>query len=251
MNKDIRLSIGFMDHPKTLKLERRLGFQGVKCLIRLWDFAAQNKPRGIFSGMDSEDLELAARWDGDEGVFVNTLIDLCWLHDSEEGLYLHDWEEHQGYVVHAEERSAKARAAANARYAKRNANSMPQASDELAGSTAPSPVPDPLPSPVPDPKPSITDERFDNFWEAYPRKVGKDAARKAWKKIREPSVTLELILSALEWQRECREWKKDNGQYIPNPSTYLNQGRWLDEKSRDIVNQEGVSEFLRGITYDT
>lgn len=76
------------------------------------------------------------------------------------------------------------------------------------------------------------DSDFDLFWIAYPKKVGKEAARKAWKKER-PNLT--IVLQALDWQRESKQWTKDNGQYIPNPATYLNQGRWQDEPEREVL----------------
>lgn len=71
---------------------------------------------------------------------------------------------------------------------------------------------------------------FQVFWAIYPRKEGKGTAIKAWNKISSPVETLQLILDAIKWQIESNQWKKDNGQYIPMPSTYLNQQRWLDEK---------------------
>ena len=70
------------------------------------------------------------------------------------------------------------------------------------------------------------EDAFDLFWEAYPRKVGKADARKAFKKAKAP---LETILSAIERQKQSEQWQKNGGQYIPNPSTWLNQGRWDDE----------------------
>jgi hypothetical protein len=72
---------------------------------------------------------------------------------------------------------------------------------------------------------------FEIFWKSYPKKVGKGDAFKAWKKLSSPVETLQLILIALEWQKQTDQWRKDNGQYIPNPSKYLNQQRWLDEKT--------------------
>lgn len=48
--QDIRLSVHFPDHPKTVKLERRLGFQGVRSLLSLWAWAAQNRPDGDLGG---------------------------------------------------------------------------------------------------------------------------------------------------------------------------------------------------------
>ncbi len=76
---------------------------------------------------------------------------------------------------------------------------------------------------------------FLEFWSSYPRKEGKGAAYKSWMKISSPGETLQLILIALEWQKQTEQWKKDNGQYIPMPATYLNQQRWLDEKHKIIL----------------
>jgi phage replication O-like protein O len=73
------------------------------------------------------------------------------------------------------------------------------------------------------------DKFFTEFWAAYPRKTGKGAARKAWKKIKSPKATLEKILTALDWQKKSEQWTKNGGQYIPHPGTYLNQERWEDE----------------------
>jgi uncharacterized protein YdaU (DUF1376 family) len=73
---------------------------------------------------------------------------------------------------------------------------------------------------------------FSAFWAAYPRKVGKEAARKAWLRLPRPADTLRTVLAALQWQRESDQWTRDNGQFVPNPATYLRQQRWLDEPPR-------------------
>lgn len=109
MNTDIRLNIEFWDHPKTVKLERRLGIQGVKCLQMLWFWVAKNVPDGDLSHMDAEDIEIAARWDGDQGVFFETLTSLRWIDLDGEKKCLHDWEEHNPWAAEAESRSRKAR----------------------------------------------------------------------------------------------------------------------------------------------
>lgn len=67
---------------------------------------------------------------------------------------------------------------------------------------------------------------FDLFWNAYPKKVGKEAARKAFAKVK---VDTSVLIRAIEQQKNSAQWQKDNGQYIPNPATWLNQGRWEDE----------------------
>ena len=71
--------------------------------------------------------------------------------------------------------------------------------------------------------------RFEAFWASYPRKVGKDAARKAYAS-RAPTGDLHRrMLDAVALQRQSEQWRKQNGQFIPNPATWLQQGRWEDE----------------------
>jgi uncharacterized protein YdaU (DUF1376 family) len=72
-------------------------------------------------------------------------------------------------------------------------------------------------------------DEFEQFWQAYPKKVGKDKAEASFKKIRSCSTVLPEMLKALEWQKASDQWTRDNGQFIPLPTTYLNQGRWKDE----------------------
>ena len=72
-------------------------------------------------------------------------------------------------------------------------------------------------------------QEFSEFWKAYPRKVGKDKAWEAWQK---KSPTLFNCLATLKWQVKCQQWTKDEGQFIPHPTTWLNQGRWNDEQPK-------------------
>lgn len=74
---------------------------------------------------------------------------------------------------------------------------------------------------------NVLDDGFEEFWQAYPKKVGKEAARKSWSKSK---LNVDQVLKSLEWQKESDQWQKSDGQFIPNPATYLNQGRWLDEQ---------------------
>jgi hypothetical protein len=78
-------------------------------------------------------------------------------------------------------------------------------------------------------KQNLQNQRFDEFWKAYPKKVGKEAARKVWMKVKPDKALFIKMLEAVETAKKSKQWQKDNGQYIPNPSTWLNQGRWDDE----------------------
>ena len=116
MNTDFRLSVGYFEHPKVLKLERRLGEGAVLAHIRLLRFATMNKPDGILSSMDSEDVAIAAGYKGDPDPFIAALLTLR-LVDQEDGEYiLHDWADWNPWAAGSKDRTAKARAAASARW---------------------------------------------------------------------------------------------------------------------------------------
>lgn len=85
-------------------------------------------------------------------------------------------------------------------------------------------------------------ERFEKFWSAYPKKKAKGDAEKAFTKLKPDDELLETILKALEWQRTSKDWTKDNGQYIPNPATYLNGRRWEDEQGAEVTSPEVYSK---------
>lgn len=109
MNTDIRLSTEFWDHPKTVKLERRLGLQGPKSLQVLWLWSAKNHPDGRLEGEDVEGIEIAAKWPGEEGKFVETLLALRWLDKDGDAFCLHDWREHNEWASEVETRGDAAR----------------------------------------------------------------------------------------------------------------------------------------------
>lgn len=79
------------------------------------------------------------------------------------------------------------------------------------------------------PTPSKGDTRFDEFWNAYPKKIGKKNAQQRWQKLRINDETYHKIMEAVKAQSESDQWKKDGGQYIPYPATWLSQERWEDQ----------------------
>lgn len=70
------------------------------------------------------------------------------------------------------------------------------------------------------------DAAFESFWAAYPRKINKAAARKAFDKA---EVDLGTLLRAVEDQKRSAQWLRDGGQFIPYPAKWLTQQRWTDE----------------------
>lgn len=71
-------------------------------------------------------------------------------------------------------------------------------------------------------------EDFERFWLAYPRKTGKGAAWQAWLKVDPNAELVEKIITVTGLYAQTPQWKKDGGQFIPHPTTFLNQRRFDD-----------------------
>ena len=72
-------------------------------------------------------------------------------------------------------------------------------------------------------------EGFGDFWTLYPRKEAKQAALKAWRKVK--PADLPAILAGLKVAMQTEQWQKDGGQFVPLPASWLNGRRWEDEVS--------------------
>lgn len=109
MNTDIRLSTGFFAHPKIKKLTRKLGPDAVLALLRLWLWTVQNRPDGVLSGMDKDDIEITADWCGEEGALASALVDLRLIDAVGDVFEVHNWEERNPWQAEAENRADKGR----------------------------------------------------------------------------------------------------------------------------------------------
>lgn len=67
-------------------------------------------------------------------------------------------------------------------------------------------------------------ESFDDFWKAYPKKIAKGNAEKAWKKIKPDENLVAEIITAIAKQKPL--WT--DPKFIPHPASWLNAKQWLD-----------------------
>jgi|GEM_PF-4976722 len=74
------------------------------------------------------------------------------------------------------------------------------------------------------------EQDFNIFWDKYPKKVGKGKALESWgiHVVRE-RVALATVMAGLEKWLGSELWAKKNGEYITNPTTWINQHRWQDD----------------------
>lgn len=78
-------------------------------------------------------------------------------------------------------------------------------------------------------------EDFEKFWQAYPKRVSKGQAWKTWEKLRKAKElpAIEDLCRAVRWRKIADDWEKDDGRYIPHPSTWLNAHGWEDEACQE------------------
>jgi len=77
------------------------------------------------------------------------------------------------------------------------------------------------------PTPPAAASEFDQFWAAYPRRIGKKAAHKAFQNAQD-RPRIDDLLAAIHRAKASPQWAKDGGQFIPHPATWLNRGQWAD-----------------------
>lgn len=159
MDKDIRLSVSFWDHHKTIRLKKCLGYEGIEALQRLWLYAREHRPDGHLINMDNDDIAIAAHWAGETDNLIKIFADpkYPWLDKNGDHYYLHNWHKRNAYASFSEKRSEQARKAAEIRWNKRyknqdnnaksNAHECSKQCSENANSNAPSPTPYPVPTP--------------------------------------------------------------------------------------------------------
>lgn len=97
-----------------------------------------------------------------------------------------------------------------------------------------------------------TDVMFKIFWEEYPKKKSKGEALKSFKKIKPNEELFQIIISQLKLFKKTKEWKKDKGQFIPHPATWLNQKRWedeIDESEFEKTNEQKIEKAKELMRY--
>ena len=237
-------------HPKTKKLARLLGVSlpaAVGHLHYLWWWALDFAQDGTLGKYDAADIADARQWDGDADHLIDALLSAGYIDDTGSGLVIHDWAEYAGKLLErrAKDRARK-RAAAEAADTPQEFRGNSDGNDEetegsrsascvtVPNRTVPNQTIPTIPNSTEqnqqsDAPQTLQETRFAEFWASYPKKIGKASCLKVWKKLKPTTELHERIMIALESQKRSDQWQREGGRFIPNPLTWLNQGRWDDE----------------------
>lgn len=94
----------------------------------------------------------------------------------------------------------------------------------------------------------IYTQNFEKFWKAYPKKRDKGNAEKWFMKHKPSDELTNLMIEKIERFKDTKEWKKQDGQFIPYPTTWLNAKMWEDEFETDTEKEERIDkEIMEGI----
>jgi len=74
---------------------------------------------------------------------------------------------------------------------------------------------------------------FESFWQSYPRRIGKGAARTAFTRAIKLAPVDEIIAAAKEYTAHCDTTGVEK-QFIPHASTWLNGERWDDDLELEV-----------------
>lgn len=89
------------------------------------------------------------------------------------------------------------------------------------------------------------DRLFDLFWSAYPKRRSKGQAKKTWEKLNPDEQLVAKMVATIERAKKSVEWQKENGQFIPYPSSWLNAQGWEDEYT--VTTEKGVGDKYANI----
>jgi hypothetical protein len=91
--------------------------------------------------------------------------------------------------------------------------------------------------------------RFEQFWQHYPKKVGKSKAIKEWQKLKPTSELVNQIISHLQ-KRVKTTWVKENKRFVVHPERFIRDCRWEDElepvdKGIALKTNSGMAEKIK------
>lgn len=205
----IRIDTSFTSNKKTIRLISKVGADGVVALLNLWSYAANNQKDGDFTGYGDLEFDMILKCSKQCSSNAQAMLQAFQECGFMDGMVLHDWSQYNGAL---QANSLKAKNAADKRWEEHRKEHTNVRTPSICSSNAP----------------SMTNQHagFDEFWAAYPRRVGRGKAEESWRKMKPP---LDVCIKTLTWQKKSTDWNKENGKFIPHPTTWLNQKRWMDE----------------------
>lgn len=240
---------------KLRELSKEIGCsqnEALGLLVRLWLWGINNADsKGLIIGADKADVAEILNVGIDKRYapekVVDALIETRWI-DFEDGiLFIHDWEEWQKQWYKAlEVRARDASRKRKERLRKKNSDMQIAHAEQEKGMEEDIKTPDHINPPEEDgkkqPSPSYTKE-FEEFWNVYPRKVGKGEAYKKYRtRLKDGWRPDELKQAAEKYSETCQREHTEQ-KFIKHAKTFLSDATpFKDYLPKVEVNSGGYDD---------
>jgi hypothetical protein len=220
-----------MNHPKVFEIMEKMKWSQYETIGRLhcfWWWCMTYAEDGDLSKYRDTQIAAAVGVPNDKAAeFMVAMIEAKFIDKKGNSIRVHDWWDYAGRYLQSRygKDPEKWRKVAG-RYKTVNSKSDGSQLVKCRNPNAPNlTIPNHT---IRTPLPPEGDGLFENFWKAYPKKRGKDAAARSWSR-RKLDGEAGVIMAALENHKKNADWRREGGRFIPNPATWLNEGRWKDE----------------------
>ena len=209
-----RVDDGFHGHPKVDMLS--------PAAVGIWTLCGSWSAQYLTDGLVF--ARTVAKFGGTDAEVQELVHSGLWLDNGDGSYQFKDWADYQPVKADVEaEREAARERMRKVRAAKKGAGDVrpnTQRTSEEVRVTPPSPA---LPIPS---QPNPSPDAFATWYAAYPKKVGKGAAERAFKAALK-KTDLETLTAGRD--RYIAATRDTDPKFIANPATWLNGERWADE----------------------
>lgn len=245
-----------VDHPKFSRLQKRLGFtkfQTLGLLEAIWHFTAKFCPAGNIGKYSDDEIESWIEWTGEPGALAEVLCQCGWLDaNADHRLIVHDWSQHVDDAIHMslartitrfsdgsipkmsrlsatdkerilnlfDAQCAHTKRTKSARSAVEG-NGIEGNGREEKGREKPMP-----------PSADIAPDRFEEFWDAFPKRSGSSSKKNARTKFALKSKTTDpqaIIDGAIRYKAFCDSNGNIGTPYVKAAEAWLNGEFWESE----------------------
>lgn len=218
----IKMRCDLDEDPAVIALASLIGLPEdhvIGKLWKLWRWANRQLRDGYAQGVTPEWVD---RYLGVTGI-AEALVKVGWLRVRTGGVEIPKFDLHNSQT--AKERALTAKRVAHNRRSKCNGAPvtapLPEKRREEKSKQDP-----PTPPRGEGRAVDSLDRLFDRFWRAYPNKVARVPAARAWDELNVDETLLGEMLAAIEAQKRTDCWKRGK---IPKPENWLRDERWRDE----------------------
>jgi hypothetical protein len=226
----IQMRVNLDTDPAVLEMAARLNIE--ECVVvgrlwKLWSWADQHVTDNYNIAVTRTAIDRIVGLSG----FADAMCATTWLCGEDNAMQMPNLERYQGN--NAKKRASDREKAARYRHRKRHLAVTTSSPSRHHSVTTESPEKtqrreEKNSTPVVPKGDMAADQDFADFWETYPRKENKKAAYKAWRQTAAARPPIEVLIAAVLEFKDCDQWVRDSGKFIPHAATWLNAHRWVE-----------------------